>query len=135
MPEFADQIHNLNTGIAKQLSMIQLHSISQGKHKLIYVKGFIYNQPVKILIDGAASHNFISKRFINQYQLHDQLKNEISTIKIGDGTFNESSTYGNFSYSIQGFSDTTTFYVNKLSHHHDAILGKSWLYNHQPHIN
>ena len=114
--------------------MIQFHSISQGKYELIYVKGFIYNQLVKLLIDGAASHYFISKRFIDRHQLHDKLKNEISIIEMGNGTSNESSTYGDFAYSIQSFSDTTTFYVNKLSCHHNAIFGKSWLYNHQPHI-
>ena len=132
MPVFTDLTNSKNSGNIKQLMTIHLQLITQGKHELIWVNGIICDQFAKILIDGASTHNFISSRFIHRHQLQDQLIHDNGIIEMGDGSTNSSSDYGNFPYLIQNFHDKTIFYISKLSNRHDVILGKAWLYDHQP---
>ena len=51
---------------------------------------------------------------------------------MADGITIDLSSYGTFPYSIQSFSSKAMFFIRQLSNRNDAILGKEWLYEHQP---
>jgi hypothetical protein len=117
---FTDLIEN--SGYIKNLNMIQLQSIKQGKHDLIQIKGTIVNKPAMILVDGASMHNLISQQFIDRYQLHSYLTKDKGVIEMGDGSTIDSSSYGEFAYSINAFSSKAIFYIGPLSNQNDTIL-------------
>jgi hypothetical protein len=126
---FTDLVEN--SGYIKNLNTIQLQSIKQGKHDLIRIKGTIVDKPATILIDGASTHNFISQQFIDRYQLHSYLTKDKGVIEMGDGSTIDSSSYGEFAYSINVFSSKTIFYIEPFFNRNNAILGKEWLYEQQ----
>ena len=87
-----------------------------------------------ILIDGASIYNFISKQFVDQYQLYDYLTIDNGIIEMANGSTINSSSYIKLAYLIQEFSSEAIFYIGQLSSRNNAILGKEWLYENQPQI-
>ena len=87
-------------GNIRELKAIYLYSISQGKNELIRVHGTIIDKPVTILIDGASTHNFISKQFIDRYQLYDYLTIDNGIIEMADSSTINLSSYIKLAYLI-----------------------------------
>ena len=116
---------------SKEFSTLQLSK----ENTLLRYEGKVYEHIVKILLDPAASHNFISQNFIDLFKLHSLVQYEPGSITLGDGSEEESIGFIKLTFQIGDYFDEATFYITKLSKANDCILGKPWFFKINPDVN
>ena len=121
----SQNLNNLVEGDDKYLS-----SINGNKNSLIVFKGLINGHPARILIDSGASFDHISTEFSKKANLQ-ETTGESQQVTLADGKHCGISKKVNSSITIGKFSDKVTFSIFPLKTC-DAILGKPWLFRHNP---
>jgi len=92
----------------------------------IYFHGFIEGKPVRVLLDGGSSNNFIQPRLAHFLHLPVQLSARLR-VMLGDGYYLQTEGYiPRLSVSINGNVITFSAYVLEVSGS-EVVLGASWL--------
>jgi transposase InsO family protein len=120
----------INMTTPKEFSTLQFSRA----HTLLRFEGKIKSHIAKILLDGAATHNFISTAFIYLLNLQSLIRNEPGTITLGDGSEVTSAGFVTLTFQIEDYIDQAKFYVTTLSQSNDCILGKPWYFKNNPKI-
>lgn len=125
----------LKTILKSNAMEINLISNYENEHKLIRFDGKLENHKASILFDSAATHNFISKEFVENLKMTSKIQYESSEIELGDGHTEISDGYIVTNIEIDNYIDTDKFYVAKLGERNSAILGKCWFTAKNPIVN
>lgn len=112
-----------------------LDTVNGGKADLLTLRGTIQGVPALFLIDSGASHDYISSKFVHENGIKPTSRVITTTVALADGTkVSANEVTKNLNIKIQNFFDSVKFYVFPIAGY-DAILGKPWLYRHNPDIN
>lgn len=104
------------------------------RHVLLHLRGQVGSQGAKILVDSGATHDFVSRRFIEQLTPHQQkLMGPPENVSFVDGT--KRTCFGETVLNVycNGYSERRRFRVIDMTGP-DAILGKPWLTDRNPAI-
>lgn len=123
-------VDELNTIIKDHFEMV-----NGSKADLLCFQGVINGHTANILVDSGATHDYISSNFIKKHEIVTSVQKRDSTVALADGTtVKTSEVTGSLKVKIQHFTDKVKFHVFPLSGY-DAVLGRPWLYRHNPAIN
>ena len=116
----------------------QINSVTNSVvHRLIKLDGTLAGKPARFLLDSGASHTYVSKKFVTDHSLSTYSNDDDASVRLSvtlaDGTINPSDgSLVSVPVRISSYTDDLDFTVTPLSKAHDAILGMSWLYRHNP---
>jgi hypothetical protein len=114
------------------------HREARLRHKLLLVQLRVLGRTCTALVDSGATHNIISKEFVEKHKLAANTNGAVKRVRLADGTVTQ--TAG----ALQGaryrvgakFTDVEDFIVTSMDDEEfDVILGKPWLSKHNPDIN
>ncbi|KAI3636771.1 hypothetical protein MIR68_005038 [Amoeboaphelidium protococcarum] len=104
------------------------------QHQLIRVKGLLYGQEVKILVDCGATHNFMSLKMAKRLGIGIGMDKADEEVTLGDGHATRChGTARGVKLQVSGLVD----YIDGIvlgGCSEELILGMSWLYRHNPAI-
>ena len=99
------------------------------RHKgLLIVKGFIFKQAARILIDPGAEINFISSSFCEHHEIKTQESKEFAEMANGIDQPLQELPYP-VSVQVNEYTEALCFAVSPLQRY-DAIIGKEWCSSH-----
>lgn len=129
-------VEEINQDVQEANSLTQEHLdlVNGSKAKLLTFKGSINGHSAVILIDSGATHDYLSTDFTKRHKLG-QPQGKSAQVALADGTLMDTFTLpSKLPLRIQGFRDEVKFHVFPIAGY-DAILGRPWLYRHNPSIN
>ena len=93
--------------------------------ELLHLTGYIKTHPVRILIDGGASRNFIAEHIIKKAKLKTTQEADAGVVILADGSRQPCNLFvSNVSLRIASYQEKLTFFITKLKMY-DIVLGKS----------
>jgi hypothetical protein len=110
-----------------------LNQINGTSGNLTVLSGLLNNRPAKFLIDSGSTHDHIAEKFVSDT---DTAVSEIPTkaVSLADGSIKKCNQVAKYiPVAIGKFRDQVTFRVLPLQNY-DAILGRPWLFRHNPRI-
>ncbi|CAF1509572.1 unnamed protein product, partial [Didymodactylos carnosus] len=112
-----------------------LNKIECADARLIIFNGTINGKNARILLDCGATHEFISNEFVKKHGIETDVVHRIS-VSVADGRASETTrATTTFDLQIDKFKDKIWGYMVPLGGHYDFILGRSWLFKHNPSVN
>ena len=107
-------------------------SWEKNQFELIRLEGKINTRTVKCLVDSGASHNFIRKDIVDALKL--KLKTDhTNEVKLANGkAMNALGVVSDVELILNGTYKSTEEFIVLESCSQEVILGRSWLYCHQP---
>ena len=126
-----EQSHTLVKAEAE--ARIHLNYSNGQKTDLLCLDGSILGNPARFLIDSGATHDYISTGFVEKFNIPLSADRSV-TVTQADGTKHSASVTSACPIAIQNLRDSVVFRSFPLNNY-DAILGRTWLYRHNPHIN
>lgn len=107
------------------------------EHSPLRYTGTLCGRPARILIDSGASHNVVAAKWMRQHNIKGQSESGKRRVKCGNGeTDSTSETLRQVKLRLsRAYGERQDFSVPGLGIDYDIILGKPWLYAHNPHIN
>jgi len=95
--------------------------------ELLVFHGELLQHPVKVLIDCAASRNFVSSSWVHQHKLQPSCQETDIRVKTADGrAFSMNEYFRDAKLQIANYSDKVNLKIFPLENY-DLILGMEWL--------
>lgn len=117
-----------------ELRSLHLRSAALQKSDLLVYEGKVNGHKIRVLVDGGASGNFISRATLTRVGLKATAKLAPDQVQLADGsTISSDDFVPGASFSVGTLSDRDKFHVVNLRDL-DVVLGKPWLNRHNPHI-
>ena len=108
--------------------------IEENQEQLLRFNGKINGRPAWILLDSGASKNFVDQKFVHKNRIPKKPTTPFS-VELADGRKKEVTTEVEVKALELGKYRTSEFSAQVLElQRYDAILGKPWLYQVNPHI-
>jgi hypothetical protein len=111
---------NGNTKSGKDLTELkgELSTFDKGdttnEHTLIRLKGLVSQEPVTILFDPCATHNFVSTSLMDRLHLSG-VADDQGKIEMGNGSFESSPENIKLPIHVSGYEDSIEFSIMHLS--------------------
>ena len=105
----------------------------RNQHNVLQLTARCRGQPLRVLIDSGASHDFLGAHLVPTLNLATQRQDDIA-VQLGNGAVQDGGLLApRVTYRLGGFKDTRSFRVTKLGGY-DLVLGKPWLTTFTPSI-
>ncbi|XP_026459221.1 uncharacterized protein LOC113359864 [Papaver somniferum] len=117
--------NEVDDGVAANISLHSL--VGSSFPRTMRINGFSKEQPLTLLIDSGATHNFLHPALVKKCGYSSQATDNALCVTVGDGgKLNTLGTCFNVPIRMQYYSFTTDFHVLPISGC-DAVLGVQWL--------
>lgn len=107
-----------------EISISSIAGISSSR--TIKLRGTLRGRDVIVMIDSGATHNFVSKKLVEQLQLETDKTRGYSVLTAGGVTFRDAGLCSELELELPGCTITSSFLPLELGSA-DAILGIQWL--------
>ncbi|KAK9800185.1 hypothetical protein WJX73_005436 [Symbiochloris irregularis] len=102
--------------------------------KLLIVDGRVDKHPAKILIDGGAQADLISRQFVEKYRISARLDHSIGSVEMAGGQVQDASVMTQPTVQMEQWSASVDLHATEIPGY-DVILGKPWLTAWNPTVN